>query len=72
LRILDLLARIDKGFGATKHDYGKVGKDRTAEDIKRRRSDRWLLLFVAGMWFQDLWTYDFRRTHQCIIPYGTE
>jgi len=19
-------------------------------------------MFVAGMWFQDLWTYDFRRT----------
>ena len=72
LHILDLLARFDKAFGATKHDYGKVGKDRTVEDIQKRRSDRWLLLFVAGMWFQDLWTYDFSRTHQCIIPYGTE
>ncbi len=72
LRVLDLLARFDKAFGATTHDYGKVGKGRTAEDIKKRRSDRWLLLFVAGMWFQDLWTYDFRRTHQCIVPYGTQ
>ena len=25
-------------------------------------------MFVAGMWFQDLWTYDFRRTEMCIIP----
>ena len=24
------------------------------------------------MWFQDLWTYDFRRTERCVIPYGTE
>ena len=24
------------------------------------------------MWFQDLWTYDFRRTEMCVIPYGTQ
>jgi len=24
------------------------------------------------MWVQDLWTYDFRRTKMCIIPYGTQ
>jgi hypothetical protein len=24
------------------------------------------------MWFQDLWTYDFRRTEMCIIPYATQ
>ena len=35
-------------------------------------SDRWNLLFVAGMWFQDLFNYDFRRTEQCIIPYATQ
>ena len=29
-------------------------------------------LFVAAMWFQDLFTYDFRRTEMCIIPYGTQ
>ena len=29
-------------------------------------------MFVAGMWFQDLWTYDFRRTEMCIIPYATQ
>ena len=30
------------------------------------------MLFVAGMWFQDLWNYDFRRTEMCIIPYATQ
>ena len=30
------------------------------------------MLFIAGMWFQDLWTYDFRRTEMCIIPYATQ
>jgi len=29
-------------------------------------------LFIAGMWFQDLFNYDFRRTEQCIIPYATQ
>ena len=72
MRILDLLARIDKAFAATKHDYGKTNRGRTVKDIERRRSDRWLMLVVAGMWFQDLWTYDFRRTQQCVIPYGTQ
>ncbi len=32
----------------------------------------WRVLFVAGMHFQDLFNYDFRRTEMCIIPYGTE
>jgi uncharacterized radical SAM superfamily Fe-S cluster-containing enzyme len=32
----------------------------------------WRFLFVAGMWFQDLFNYDFRRTEMCIIPYGTQ
>ena len=42
------------------------------EDIKIRRQDRWNFLFIAGMWFQDLFNYDFRRTEQCIIPYATQ
>lgn len=32
----------------------------------------WKLLWVGGMWFQDLWTYDFRRTEMCVIPYATQ
>src|SRR5258706_15239097 len=38
----------------------------------KRRNDRWNFLFIAGMWFQDLFNYDFRRTEQCIIPYATQ
>lgn len=32
----------------------------------------WRFLFVAGMWFQDVFNYDFRRTEMCIIPYATQ
>jgi len=71
-KLSDLLKKFDKTFGATGHDYGKVGKDRTADDIERRRADRWNFLFIAGMWFQDLFNYDFRRTERCIIPYATQ
>ena len=42
------------------------------DDIEKRRQDRWNFLFIAGMWFQDLFNYDFRRTEQCIIPYATQ
>ena len=43
------------------------------DDIEKRRSDRWNFLFIAGMWFQDLFNYDFRRTRsKCIIPYATQ
>jgi hypothetical protein len=71
-KLTDLLTKFDKCFGATGRNYGKVSGDRTIEDIKRRRSDRWNFLFIAGMWFQDLFNYDFRRTEQCIIPYATQ
>jgi len=32
----------------------------------------WRVMMVAGMWFQDLFNYDFRRTEMCIIPYATQ
>ena len=32
----------------------------------------WEFMWIASMWFQDLWTYDFRRTEMCVIPYGTQ
>ena len=74
--IFDMLTKFDKSFGVTKKaqsgGYGKVTGDRTLEDIEKRRKDRWNVLFVAGMWFQDLYNYDFRRTEQCIIPYATQ
>src|SRR6476619_4139364 len=71
-RIVDLMKKFDKTFGATGKDYGKVTGDRTMSDIEKRRADRWNFLFIAGMWFQDLFNYDFRRTEMCIIPYGTQ
>jgi uncharacterized radical SAM superfamily Fe-S cluster-containing enzyme len=71
-KFTDLLKKFDKTFGATGKDYGKVSGDRTETDIQRRRRDRWNFLFIAGMWFQDLFNYDFRRTEQCIIPYATQ
>jgi uncharacterized radical SAM superfamily Fe-S cluster-containing enzyme len=63
LRLTDILKKFDKTMGATGRNYGKG---------LERRKDPWNFLFVAGMWFQDLFTYDFRRTEMCIIPYGTQ
>lgn len=75
-KLSDLLAKFDKFAGmskkAQKGAYGKVTADRTMKDIEIRRRDRWNFLFIAGMWFQDLFNYDFRRTEQCIIPYATQ
>ncbi|MBF8305703.1 MAG: molybdenum cofactor biosynthesis protein [Acidobacteria bacterium] len=63
LGLSDILKKFDKSFGLTGKTYG-VGI--------ARREDPWNFLFIAGMWFQDLWTYDFRRTEMCIIPYATQ
>jgi hypothetical protein len=48
--------------------------DSDRNDRMKTRSDQddWRVLCVEGMLFQDLWTYDFRRTEMCSIPYGTE
>jgi tetraether lipid synthase len=72
LALIDLLKKFDKSFALTGKNYGEVGKDRTLEDIEMRRKDPWNFLFIAGMWFQDLFNYDFRRTEMCIIPYATQ
>ncbi len=74
--VFEMLKKFDKTFGVSKKAqtgaYGKVTADRTLDDIEKRRKDRWNVLFIAGMWFQDLYNYDFRRTEQCIIPYATQ
>ena len=76
LRLKDLWKKFDKTYGALGNadkKYGKVSGDRTFEDaMKRRKEDPWNFLFIAGMWFQDLFNYDFRRTEMCIIPYATQ
>ncbi len=46
--------------------------DRNDRMRTRSESDDWRVLAIEGMWFQDLWTYDFRRTEMCVIPYGTQ
>jgi 7,8-dihydro-6-hydroxymethylpterin dimethyltransferase len=63
LTLIDILKKFDKSFGLTGKFYG-VGKV--------RRADPWNFLFIAGMWFQDLFNYDFSRTQLCAIPYGTQ
>jgi 7,8-dihydro-6-hydroxymethylpterin dimethyltransferase len=75
-RLIDLLRKMDKSWGLTpkqREKYGTAGPDRTYEDaMKRRKTDQWNFLMIAGMWFQDLFNYDFRRTEMCIIPYATQ
>ena len=66
LRLIDLIRKYDKQSG------GQLGGRLGGSDQTDRKQDEWLVMFVAGMWFQDLWTYDFRRTEMCIIPYATQ
>ncbi|HLJ42372.1 MAG TPA: radical SAM protein [Candidatus Acidoferrales bacterium] len=76
LTLKQLFTKFDKTWALTKDadkKYGKTNPERTYEDaMKRRDSDPWNFLFIAGMWFQDLFNYDFRRTEMCIIPYATQ
>ena len=77
LALSDLLKKFDKSFALTGEKradqlYGKSSPERNLEDTLRRRSDPWNFLFIAGLWFQDLFNYDFRRTEMCIIPYATQ
>jgi len=47
------------------HTGGKLG-------FSEKKRDSWRVFFIGGMWFQDLFNYDFRRTEMCIIPYATQ
>ncbi len=47
------------------HNGSKLG-------LAEKARYNWRIIMVAGMWFQDLFNYDFRRTEMCIIPYGTQ
>ncbi|HEU4403310.1 MAG TPA: radical SAM protein [Candidatus Polarisedimenticolia bacterium] len=47
------------------HNGGKLG-------LAEKARYNWRVMMVAGMWFQDLFNYDFRRTEMCIIPYATQ
>ncbi len=76
LTLKDLWKKFDKTWALSKNSekkYGRTSPDRTYQDaMKRRQEDPWNFLFIAGMWFQDLFNYDFRRTEMCIIPYATQ
>jgi len=66
-----------KGYGITELIRQAIsqmgaGADRVGETEGDASKFEWRFLFVAGMWFQDLFNYDFRRTEMCIIPYGTQ
>ena len=60
----DLLRQLLSQTGAKGNRIGESEGD--------AKQFEWRFLFVAGMWFQDLFNYDFRRTEMCIIPYGTQ
>ncbi len=60
----DLVKQLMSQTGARGNRIGEYETD--ADEFE------WRVLFVAGMWFQDLFNYDFRRTEMCIIPYGTQ
>ncbi len=64
-RLSDLVGKFDKQSG------GALGGRLGSRNNANRKGDDWLILFVAGMWFQDLWTYDCQRTEMCLIPYAT-
>lgn len=53
------------------HSGGSVTGE-FVDDPRERKKNEWFPLWIGGMWFQDLWVYDFRRTEMCVIPYGTQ
>ncbi|MFQ5704647.1 MAG: radical SAM protein [Gemmatimonadales bacterium] len=61
--------------GLTLNELSKVFNRKMGGSLsggKKPPQPDWKLLWVGGMWFQDLWTYDFRRTEMCVIPYATQ
>jgi len=74
--VLDLLRKFAKKFDPRNRGRsavpGRTEEERRRHEVAARRQNRWNFLFIAGMWFQDLFNYDFRRTEMCIIPYGTQ
>jgi uncharacterized radical SAM superfamily Fe-S cluster-containing enzyme len=63
---------ISQLIGLFRPSSENADSDRNDRMLTRSATDAWRVLCVEGMWFQDLWTYDFRRTEMCVIPYGTE
>ena len=64
-QIVNLFKPSSTNSNSDRNDRMKAQKTTDANDI-------WRVLCVEGMWFQDLFNYDFRRTEMCVIPYGTQ
>src|SRR5213595_456427 len=67
--LIDLIKTFDmlfalRGEEKARELYGHGGPDRTFEDTLKRRNFPWNVLVIGGMWFQDLFNYDFRRTER--------
>ncbi len=76
LALIDLWRKFDKSWGSDAKPREEVRQLGPGPHLRRHheapRADPWNFLFIAGMWFQDLFNYDFRRTEMCIIPYATQ
>ncbi len=64
-QIVNLFKPSSTNSNSDRNDRMKAQKTDDPNDI-------WRVLCVEGMWFQDLFNYDFRRTEMCVIPYGTQ
>ncbi|HEY6242627.1 MAG TPA: radical SAM protein [Pyrinomonadaceae bacterium] len=71
-RMIDMIRAVNRNVRAGNKKNVIPGEKNFIARNLRKRSNRWGLFFIAGMWFQDLFNYDFRRTEMCIIPYGTQ
>jgi uncharacterized radical SAM superfamily Fe-S cluster-containing enzyme len=71
-RLTDMVKGFDKKLRGRRKSSDAQKDTNFIQKNLRRRTNRWNFLFIAGMWFQDLFNYDFRRTEMCIIPYGTQ
>ncbi|MGB8507771.1 MAG: radical SAM protein [Pyrinomonadaceae bacterium] len=67
-QILNLFKPSSTNSNSDRNDRMKAQGEGAAQDP----NDIWRVLCVEGMWFQDLFNYDFRRTEMCVIPYGTQ
>jgi uncharacterized radical SAM superfamily Fe-S cluster-containing enzyme len=64
-QIINLFRPSSTNSSSDRNDRMKAQKGDDSGDV-------WRVLCVEGMWFQDLFNYDFRRTEMCVIPYGTQ
>ncbi len=67
-QIINLFKPSSTSSNSDRNDRMKATDAAGADDA----NDKWRVLCVEGMWFQDLFNYDFRRTEMCVIPYGTQ